>query len=164
VRRSRSPRNVLGEMTNDPRLELVIAGCIVRNGKVLLVWHKKHNEWLPPGGHIEQNETPNDAVLREVKEETGLDVEFMDESNGPMKYVQRQLALPFFADVHHAIDHDHCCFYYRLKPSDGRQSVVLNFAEVERFRWFSKSELTSPGLPEDIRHICRLALEVAVGQ
>ena len=31
--------------------------------------------WLPPGGHIEVNEDPIEAVLREVLEETGLEVE-----------------------------------------------------------------------------------------
>ncbi|MEA3450492.1 MAG: NUDIX domain-containing protein, partial [Bacteroidota bacterium] len=30
-----------------------------------------------PGGHIEHNETPDEAIIREVKEETGLDVEIV---------------------------------------------------------------------------------------
>ena len=33
------------------------------NKKVLLVKHKKYNKWLQPGGHIEDNETPEEAAL-----------------------------------------------------------------------------------------------------
>ena len=42
--------------------------------KILLHWHKKVNEWLPPGGHIENNEIPEEAVIREVYEESGLSI------------------------------------------------------------------------------------------
>lgn len=42
------------------------------NKKVLLVKHKDFNKWLQPGGHIEDNETPEEAAVREVYEETGI--------------------------------------------------------------------------------------------
>ena len=45
--------------------------------KVLLHWHKKVNEWLPPGGHIENNEIPEEAVIREVYEESGLSIKLI---------------------------------------------------------------------------------------
>jgi 8-oxo-dGTP diphosphatase len=157
---SKPTGKVLGGTGNDARLELVVAGCVVKKDKVLLVWHKKHNEWLPPGGHIEQNESPNDAVLREVMEETGLDVGFVDRSIGRMN-VERKLVTPFFADIHNAGDHDHCCFYYLLKLMKGNQVVTLNLTEAEQFRWFSTAELTAKGVPEDVRQICRVALEIA---
>lgn len=32
------------------------------------------NKWVGVGGHLEDNETPEQALIREVKEETGLDV------------------------------------------------------------------------------------------
>lgn len=43
-----------------------------QEGKFLLHLHPKIDCWLPPGGHIEQNEEPQNAVLREIEEETGL--------------------------------------------------------------------------------------------
>ena len=46
-------------------------GYIVSKGRVLLHWHPKIKAFLPPGGHVEINEDPVQAVLREVKEETG---------------------------------------------------------------------------------------------
>lgn len=47
---------------------------VVHHNQVLLLWHSKLHCWLPAGGHIERDELPEIAALREVKEETGLDV------------------------------------------------------------------------------------------
>lgn len=50
-------------------------GCIIiENNKVLLI-HQTKGHWGFPKGHIEENETEFDTALREVKEETNLDVE-----------------------------------------------------------------------------------------
>ncbi len=40
--------------------------------KVLLVFHKASQLWVFPGGHIDPNETPGEAAVREVLEETGV--------------------------------------------------------------------------------------------
>ena len=42
-------------------------------GRFLLHRHPTLGLWRPPGGHIEENEEPQDAVLREIHEETGLE-------------------------------------------------------------------------------------------
>lgn len=39
---------------------------------IYLVHHKKADDWIPPGGHIDQNELPPDTVRREFKEELSL--------------------------------------------------------------------------------------------
>lgn len=39
---------------------------------VLLVWHRATALWMLPGGHIEPGESPAEAALREVLEETGV--------------------------------------------------------------------------------------------
>ncbi len=52
-------------------------GALIFNpeGKMLLVRsHKFHDKYVVPGGHIEVGEKMTDAVIREAKEETGLDV------------------------------------------------------------------------------------------
>lgn len=54
--------------------------------KTLLLWHKKLQTWLPPGGHIEVNETPEEAACREIREEVGpVEPRFILNGSSPKK-------------------------------------------------------------------------------
>ena len=61
-------------------MELRVAGILVEEGKMLLARHRKRGEdyWVLPGGHVEEGETMGQALVREMKEETDLDVEVVD--------------------------------------------------------------------------------------
>lgn len=48
-----------------------------KNSKFLLVKYRKAGKWLQPGGHVEPNEDPEEAALRETFEETGLRVKLV---------------------------------------------------------------------------------------
>lgn len=65
-------------------------GCIViDNGKVLLV---KHNagHWDFPKGHVEENETEIETAIREVKEETNVDVEIQEKNRHVIEYSPKE--------------------------------------------------------------------------
>ena len=49
-----------------------VSGFVVERDSVYLHWHPKIALWLPPGGHIDPDEDPVQAVLRETLEETGI--------------------------------------------------------------------------------------------
>jgi len=57
-----------------PKLFTASGLVVTGDRKVLLVEHRKLGVWLYPGGHIDPNETPDEALHREVLEETGLHV------------------------------------------------------------------------------------------
>ena len=62
-------------------------GCIIiENGKVLLIQQTK-GHWGFPKGHIEVGETDIETAIREVKEETNLDVEVNENKRYTMEYV-----------------------------------------------------------------------------
>ncbi|MBV8597539.1 MAG: NUDIX hydrolase [Actinobacteria bacterium] len=54
-------------------------GVVVRDGRVLLVHRPQYDDWTLPKGKVEPGESWEDAALREVAEETGLECELGDE-------------------------------------------------------------------------------------
>jgi ADP-ribose pyrophosphatase YjhB (NUDIX family) len=58
---------------------LVVAGAVVeKDGKIILVQESKlpaYGLWNTPAGHMEKGESPLEGAKREVKEETGFDIE-----------------------------------------------------------------------------------------
>jgi len=61
-------------MTPPPLPRIRVAAVIVKDGQVLLVRHEKDGQtyWLLPGGGVDAGETLHEALVREVREETGL--------------------------------------------------------------------------------------------
>lgn len=55
-----------------PQRHFVATAYVVFQKRTLLLLHRKLGLWLPPGGHIDEGELPEEAALREVYEETGL--------------------------------------------------------------------------------------------
>ncbi len=68
---------------------------VIFQDRVLLIKHPKIKRWLPVGGKIDPGETPDQAVIREIKEEVGIDVEIINkkevESNKVFSYRYTQL-------------------------------------------------------------------------
>ncbi len=141
------------------KTDLVVTGYIISNDKVLLTHHNKLGIWLPVGGHVENNETLDDALKREVMEETNLGIEILNQSSISVEgNVKRNLASPFYVNVHSVGDHDHCSLFYVCKVINHEQ-LSLN-KELRAYRWFSREELNGDIVPVDVRNQALKALEL----
>ena len=142
------------------KTDIVVGAIIINEDKLLLIHHKKTGKWLPPGGHIEANETPDSALKREVREELDIDIEFLEREElktNDGENIVEELALPFYANVHGVGDHDHACFFYLCKPNHTKIKIS---PEIHDFMWVTKHELNkSDDIPSDVKKIGNLAFK-----
>lgn len=61
-----------GHGSRPPRRDHSAGGLVVRGGEVLLISTQRGSRWQLPKGHLEEGETPEQAAVREVAEETGV--------------------------------------------------------------------------------------------
>ncbi len=142
------------------KTDLVVAGYIFREDGLLLVHHRKLNLWLPVGGHIEEDEIPDDALIREAKEEVRLDIEILNQSSISLEgNVKRNLATPFYVNVHSVGDHNHCCFFYVCKDK-GTSTLSINYDELRGYGWFSREDLQKSIIPIDVKNIGLMAFDI----
>ena len=95
----------------------VAAYAVVENerGEVLLTRRRGSEDWVLPGGSVEEEEAPWDAVVREVREETGLDVALERLVGVYAKQRERDLVFVFAASARGG----------ELRESDERDRVVF---------------------------------------
>lgn len=151
-----------------------MTGFLVEGDRTLLHWHRKLGLWLPPGGHIDPDEDPVQAVLREVLEETGITAEIVPHARAfAFKNVQ-QLTPPLsliVADVVEGdVTHQHIDMCYVVRPVPGADRAEPD--EDHGFRWVSADELRRNDalpidgkdervrVPEDVREVALHAFEL----
>lgn len=115
--------------------------------KVLLHLHEKLQKWLPPGGHLEPNETPEECAKRETREEAGLEIEFIQQENIFVDFWNAQsFHRPYACFLQHIPAyknqpaHQHIDMMYIAKPVQGKP--------IAGMRWFSLEDVES--LKEDV--------------
>jgi 8-oxo-dGTP pyrophosphatase MutT (NUDIX family) len=149
-----------------------VSGFIVEGGRTALHWHRRLQLWLPPGGHIDPDEDPAQAVIREVREETGITAEIVPHQP-PFRFSNvTQLPPPLsiiVADVAEG-PHEHIDMVYALRPVPGVPRAAPE--EHHDFVWLGEDALrrhdplpvASCGvdvpIPEDVREFALAAIDV----
>ena len=136
---------------------------VVYAGRVLLLRHRRYGKWLPPGGHLEPHELPDEAACREVREETGLDVELVGPRGLPVQQ-PRQLVLPRGLQVREVgSGRENVDIVYFARPKGWRRRQLPPLVpgpEAEAVGWFDRAELERMELTEEIRLWAAKALRV----
>ena len=131
------------------RNDFVASGIVLNEegNKVLLIHHKKLNKWLPPGGHLDENELPHDCAMREVFEETGTEAELVNATEyfGFDNEIETQLPAPYCV-IHEVIpatgkdvEHMHVDFVYLMRASE--KDIVPQEKEINDAKWFSLGDV-----------------------
>ena len=129
---------------------------VVHEQRTLLLHHRKLGMWLPPGGHIDPYELPNQAALREVREESGLVAELQDQGHklGRIQVLPQPYCI-LLEDI--SVGHQHIDLIYFARVCGG--SLAHAEREASAARWYSWEELGAPEIAEDICELGRRAIE-----
>jgi len=121
--------------------------------QALLLQSRKHNLWMPPGGHVEPGENIFEAAIREAKEETGLDITpYLPK---PAQYDENRVEVPLPARIvevhltHGGKEHYHVDCMYRVEVPTAL-SVQRNDRETSDIRWVTLAELDDLAIPADL--------------
>lgn len=147
---------------------------VVQHGKTLLHWHKKLQQWMPPGGHLLPDEEPVTGVLREVLEETGIRAELLP--LGPTFDFARpgQLQPPYTILLETSAGpgepHEHIDLIYICRPIDGETARAPS--PDDALVWVSEQQLSQNeplpepdrnhpvAVPEDVRELALAAIQL----
>ncbi|MFC7204073.1 NUDIX hydrolase [Haloferax namakaokahaiae] len=140
---------------------------IVNEGAVALHRHERLGIRIPPGGHIDRDELPHEAGLREVREETGLEAELVDETDSVPAPAGEALPQPrhqmlYDINVHEdgAVGHQHIDHIYfarvesrDIEPHDGE-------VDAEVWDWYDESDLRESDIDPDTVQFALEAIDV----
>ena len=149
-------------------------GFVVDGSRTLLHWHKRLQQWMPPGGHIEEDEDPVQAVLREIEEETGLATEVIVMREPSAFEYPQQLPAPYTILVEDIPGpdepHKHIDMIYFCRVVDGSSRRLVDDPTL---RWVDEKQLRQAGpldvagcgvsvaVPEDVRELALIAIAAA---
>lgn len=139
----------------------VVNFVIVKDNKVLLEQDLKIG-WKLPGGHVEENEEPTDAVKREALEELNINVDFLSKRLFFLSESVRSLHVPFETFVHQVekdrslnIPHKNVGLVYLVTTNEEPTN-----SESQNIKWFTKDELEQGEIHEAVKSICLKAFSL----
>jgi len=135
-----------------------------KSKQILMIFHKKLNVWLPPGGHIEENELPTKAVIREIFEETGIKVEILQIENKILTLSNNdciELEKPFILlleNIEGNWKHNHIDMVYICKALN--ENVILQKTEVNNIGWFEINQVEKLKTFKNVKQSIQKAFEI----
>ena len=117
------------------------------NLKILLVKHGLYDKWVQPGGHIEDDETPEEAATREVFEETGIKVSLIGERFPREDDMIRPLGIQCNRKEN---GDKHFDIIYAAVPNNPSSDLLLS-DESTGIGWFSREELDKIEVFPDVK-------------
>lgn len=148
------------------RIDFCVEVFIVNNGRVLLRMHDKHKIWLSVGGHVELDEDFNQAAIREVKEEVGLDITLWDSRKWPENSDEhyKELIPPLSMGRHPSATadkpmHEHVVAVYIGIAESDAVAIQYEGDRSDEWRWFTRKELDTVELRTNVRNYAIFALE-----
>jgi 8-oxo-dGTP pyrophosphatase MutT (NUDIX family) len=125
-------------------------GLVVESGRILLISTQEGRRWQLPKGHIEEGETPEQAAVREVREETGVSGRVAAALPGiEYWFVERGRRR-----VHKQVQ-------YFLLTYLGGDAADFDAGEVSGAQWFSWDEGIAKLSFENERRVVQFAREIA---
>ena len=153
------------------KLKTTVTGFVFHDNKLLLIHHKRDGRWFHVGGHAEENETPDEALRREVKEEVNLDIEFLEE----FKHYEKLKAKGIFKDLD-GFKELPCPFYIHVKeiPEKKCRKISYDFVciakeienikiqedELNDYKWVTRKELEEFELWKPLKILALKAIDV----
>lgn len=136
--------------------DLTATVFVVWRAQVLLHRHRTLGLWLPCGGHVEAHELPDDAAVREVREEAGIEVELVGERALAVE-PPRQLLRPRGVQLESIRPgHEHIDLIYWGRPLEPYGGALGN--GEAGLGWYDADALARLELSDEVRAWTALAL------
>jgi 8-oxo-dGTP pyrophosphatase MutT (NUDIX family) len=154
------------------RQHLTVSAAIVCRGHALLIHHKRIGSWLPPGGHVEPEEFPHEAVIREVMEETGVPVEILsgrlpdtDDPDAfflPTPLCTHAVLAKEGAEMIYHVDIVYLCVPVHSSHEQGKFDSIslptlIESPEVHAAAWIELDQLTTVPLAKNVLEVFQVA-------
>ncbi len=160
------PHTHTGPGQYDPTVTAMIVRYDGGTPRVLLPLHRKYSVRLPPGGHIELDENPWQAIARELHEEAGyhLDqLEVLQFAQAPTRAFNTLHPMPLLYHSHAVpgpVKHFHmdACFGF-VAYDDPRDGIADGESKLE---WFTADDVAAfpqDHIPGDMREMALFLME-----
>ncbi len=135
-------------MSKEKKTEYCASTFIIdeENQKILLIYHKKFQNWVQPGGHLKEGESPEEGAVRKAFEETGIHVKLVT-------------GKPFIVEEYNNFVGDLIDYQYLAVPTEPNQELKNSDASFD-IDWFSLEELDRIPIFPDVKTKARMFLKV----